>query len=80
MTLARSTGAATRVVGRAERKPAVVISAVVSVGSARFGVRVVISFFEASYAYRITLSIYYVSDREKICTHPKRNGEHGSNS
>jgi len=64
----------------AERKPAAVISAVVSLGSVRFGVRVVMSFFEASYAYRTILNINNVSGGESIWTYPERNREHGSNS
>lgn len=49
-TFARSTGAVTRVVGTADRKPAVASSVVESLSLVRFGVRLKMSCLEASYA------------------------------
>ena len=51
-TFARSTGAATNVVGMADKKPAVAISAVDSFGSVLSGVTDKIKRFDASYAWQ----------------------------
>lgn len=76
MTLARSTGAVTKVVGTAERKPAAANSGVDRCSDVRFGVRAKIIFLDASYAC-VSCGFRQDDDLALMETHPERNSKDG---